>query len=191
MTLWSNNQCWEHKHSNRLRGGYFGELLVFKIWSLPPGPKYVSGILAEQVFIWSNIWRGVKKQWAVSLTYSNTLDCLQLAKLSLLPQPRWIPWLWERLTLCFFSTEAANVGELFTHLTHLTAKVSKLKAPCSVFAWKQRDSAYMEFPRYVGATMLFTCHYSGLALGNTWPCQNAPIKKILCMIVNQKGGQTT
>lgn len=38
MVLWSSHQRWVHKHTNTLRGHYFGKLLFFffKIWSLNP-----------------------------------------------------------------------------------------------------------------------------------------------------------
>lgn len=34
--LRSNYQCWEHKYTSKLSGGYLGKLLVFEIWNLNP-----------------------------------------------------------------------------------------------------------------------------------------------------------
>lgn len=60
--LWSNNQRRAHNPTNALSGGYFGKLLVLKIWSINFKLKHISGISAEPSLISSNIQKMVKAQ---------------------------------------------------------------------------------------------------------------------------------
>lgn len=49
MSLRGNYQCYEHKRTNRVGGGYFGKPQLSKIENLDPELKYVSGISDKKV----------------------------------------------------------------------------------------------------------------------------------------------